>query len=168
MAKPVLCRAGLLACCWPFAAPYVCFMENTTWEDGKESPWSITHKKGEFAGARIPFGAKVWFKPSETRPDDVPGKWEPDSLEGVLAGYLMAPGYTWTKQYPVWRVTDSDGLSLHKGVAAADFIVREPFHVGRLVVPDGDWQFPLKARYTLINDSIEGGVEKVKLNEHHF
>ena len=46
MTKPALCQAGLPACCWPYAAPHACFMENTHWEDGKESPWSKTHKKG--------------------------------------------------------------------------------------------------------------------------
>ena len=59
MAKPALCRAGLPACCWPYAAPHACVMENTHWEDGKESPWSLTHKKGEFDGIKIPFGARV-------------------------------------------------------------------------------------------------------------
>ena len=29
MSKPALCRAGLPACCWPYAAPYVCFQKNT-------------------------------------------------------------------------------------------------------------------------------------------
>ena len=79
LSKPALCRAGLPACCWPYAAPHACLMENTHWEDGEESPWSKTHKKGEFNGIKIPFGARVYFKPSETRVGDVPGKWEPDS-----------------------------------------------------------------------------------------
>ena len=63
-------------------------MENTFWEDGNESPWSLTHKKGEFTGHKIPFGARVFFKPNDIRPNDVPGKNEPDGLEGVFGGYV--------------------------------------------------------------------------------
>ena len=118
MSKPALCRAGMPACCWPFAAPHACFMQNTHCEDGEESAWSLTHKKGEFTGMKIPFGARVWFKPSDTRPGDVPGKWEPDALEGVFAGYDIAPGYTWTKRYLVWSLTDFDGLPLRKNIVA--------------------------------------------------
>ena len=110
MAKPALCRAGLPACCWPYAAPHACVMENTHCEDSKESPWSLTHKKGEFDGIKIPFGARVYFKPSETRPGDVPGKWEPDSLGGIFAGYDMAPGYTGFRRYLAWGLTDFNGL----------------------------------------------------------
>ena len=113
-------------------------MENTHWEDGQESPWAKTHKQGEFDGIKIPFGARVWFKPNTSRPADVPGKWEPDGLEGVFAGYEMAPGYTWTKRYIVWAVTDFDGLKLRKNIPAEEFNIREPFRVSRLVVPAGD------------------------------
>ena len=97
MARTVLCAAGFPACMWPCAAPYV-FQHNTHWEDGQESPWSMTHKKGEFTGAKIPLGARVLFKPSATRPNDIPQKWEPDALEGVFAVYYIQPGYTWSKQ----------------------------------------------------------------------
>ena len=168
MAKPALCRAGLPACCWPFAAPHACFMENTHWEDGRESAWAKTHRKGEFTGPKVPFGARVWFKPSETRLGDVPGKWEPDSLEGVFAGYLLSPGYQWTKQFLVWAVTDFDGLEPRKGIRAEDFPVREPFKVSRLVIPDGEWQFPMKARYDHINHAVEGDVDRAALEQSPF
>ena len=95
-------------------------------------------KKGEFNGLKIPFGARVWFKPSDTRPGDVPGKWEPDALEGVFGGYEMAPGYAWSKRYLVWAVSDFDGLKLRKNIRAEEFPLREPFRVSRLVVPAGD------------------------------
>ena len=114
LTKPALSRAGMPACCWPFAAPHACLMENTHCEDGEESPYSKTHKKGEFLGTKIPFGARVTFKPSETRPGDAPGKWEEDCLEGIFAGYEMSPGYVWSKRYLVWAVTDFDGLTCAK------------------------------------------------------
>ena len=91
MTKTALCAAGFPACAWPYAAPYVCFQENTYWEDGRESPRSTTHKKGEFTGLKIPFGARVLFKPSATRPEDIPKKWEPDALEGVLRATTYSP-----------------------------------------------------------------------------
>ena len=142
MAKPALCRAGLPACCWPFAAPHACFMDNTHYEDGDESPWNKTHKKGEFTGLKIPFGARVLFKPSDTRPGDVPGKWEPDGVDGIFAGYDMTPGYHWSKRYLVWSLTDFDGLALKKNIIAEEFNVHEPFSVARLRVVPGPWDFP--------------------------
>ena len=102
----------------------MCFMENTHWESGHESPWAKTHRKGEFTGPKIPFGARVLFKPSETRPGDVPGKWEPDSVEGVFAGYEMSPGYHWSKRFFVWAITDFDGLVPRKGIRAENYDVR--------------------------------------------
>ena len=85
-ARCALAIAGLPACCWPYAAPHYCMMVNTTFEDGVESPWSLTHKRVEFPGLSIPFGAEVMFKPSGTRPADLPGKWEGDSVLGIFAG----------------------------------------------------------------------------------
>ena len=111
--------------------------KNTHWEGGEESAWSKTHKKGELGGLKIPFGARVWFKPNVTRPNDVPGKYEPDALEGVFGGYEIAPGYTWIKRYLVWAVTDFDGLKLRKNIAPEEFKLREPFRTSRLVVPAG-------------------------------
>ena len=139
-------------------------MENTHWEDGEESPWAKTHKKGEFEGMRIPFGARVLFKPSETRPGDVPGKWEPDALEGILAGYDMAPGYTWTRRYLVWSLTDFDNMTLRKNIVAEEFPVREPFSVARIVVPAGAWVFPLKDRYDRLNFAIEGDADRAEID----
>jgi len=105
MTKTALCAAGFPACAWPYAAPYVCIQETTFWEDGHESPWAKTHRKGEFVGLKIPFGARVLFKPSDTRPDDKPSQWAPDALEGVFAGYHLQLGYTWSKQYLVWPIS---------------------------------------------------------------
>ena len=72
--KSNLEMAGLPACCWPYAAPHYAFMHNTSHLEGVESPWALTHKNGEFSGFRVPFGAKVLFKPSNVRAQDLPGK----------------------------------------------------------------------------------------------
>ena len=108
------------------------------------------------------------FKPNASRPNDVPGKWEPDSIDGIFVGYEMAPGYTWSKRYIVWAVTDFDGLKLRKNILAEEFQIREPFRVSRLVVPAGDWTFPLKDRYELINSKIEGDKERAELDAPLF
>ena len=108
------------------------------------------------------------FKPSETRPGDVPGKWEPDNLEGVFAGYEMSPGYHWSKRFYCWAITDFDGLCPRKGIKAEDYPLREPFRASRLVVPPGLWTFPLKARYEHVNSSLEGDAERAQLDRPPF
>ena len=143
-------------------------MENTHWEDGEESPWSKTHKQGEFRGIKVPFGARVLFKPNATRPQDVPGRHEPDSVEGVFAGYELSPGYRWSKRYLIWAVTDFDGLKLRKNIPPEEFELREPFRVSRMVVPPGDWSFPLKARYEHWNTAIAGDADRAKLEAGPF
>ena len=105
MTKTALRAAGFPACAWPYAAPYVCFQENTFWADGHECPSAKTHKKGEFTGLKIPSRARVFLKPSGARPDDKPTKWAPDSLEGVFAGYFVQPGYTWSRRCLAWPLT---------------------------------------------------------------
>ncbi|MFM7985196.1 MAG: hypothetical protein ACKPKO_38350, partial [Candidatus Fonsibacter sp.] len=45
-----------------------------------------------FYGKLVPFGAKVVFKPSDTKSDSTT-KVEPTSLTGVFAGYELASGY---------------------------------------------------------------------------
>ena len=120
----------------------------------------MTHKKSEFTGLKIPFGARVLFKPSTTRPEDIPKKWEPDALEGVFAGCYFQPGYTWSKQYLVWPLTDFDGLKLNSSIPADEFPLREPHEFGRLVVPPGSWRFPLKARCDFVNGSLAGDSQR--------
>ena len=85
MAKTALRAARFPACAWPYAASYACVKENIFCEDGCESAWLKTHRKGEFPGPKIKFGARVCFKPCEARPEDRPSEWQPDSVEGVFA-----------------------------------------------------------------------------------
>jgi hypothetical protein len=81
-------------------------------------------------------------------------------LEGVFAGYYIQPGYTWSKQYLVWPLTDFDGLKLLVSTPADEFPLREPHKVGRLVVPPGSWRFPLKARYDFVHAELEGDCRR--------
>ncbi|MFM7990295.1 MAG: hypothetical protein ACKPKO_64370, partial [Candidatus Fonsibacter sp.] len=69
---------------------------------GGTSPWEMTH--GEpFYGKLIPFGAKVVFKPSDTKSDST-STMEPTSLTGVFVGYEMMSGYRWSGIYVVWTL----------------------------------------------------------------
>ena len=72
----------------------------------------------------------------------------------------MSTACIWAKRYLVWAVTDFDGLGLRKNILPEEFTVREPFRTSRLVVPAGDWTFPLKARYEHTNTSIEGDADR--------
>ena len=59
-------------------------------DGGAISPWELTH--GEpFYGKLIPFGAKVYFKPSVTKSDSL-SNMEPTSITGVFAGYELMSG----------------------------------------------------------------------------
>ena len=68
--RTLLARAGLPACFWPFAAEHYCLMENTHSGHDHHSPYYHTHGD-EFHGWRLPFGAKVMFKPSDTKGVDL-------------------------------------------------------------------------------------------------
>ena len=46
-------------------------MENTHSDNGEHTAYFLTHKH-EFEGLMVPFGARVFFKPGGTRPQDVP------------------------------------------------------------------------------------------------
>jgi len=127
---------------------------------GEKTPWSMTHTNREFTGLKIPFGARVLFKPSATRPEGIPQKWEPDALQGVFAGYYTHPGYTWSQQYLFWPLSDFDGLKLVVSTPADEFPLREPHKVGRLVVPPGSWRFPLKARCDFVNGNLAGDRQR--------
>ena len=138
-------------------------VENTQTTNGELSAYALTHKH-EFEGLMVPFGARVFFKPGGTRPADVPGKWEPDAIEGVFAGWEIAPGMIWAKRYKIWAVSDFDGLKLRKNIRAEEFPLREPFRVSRLVVPAGDWQFSLKSKYEFINSKAEGDADRAEVD----
>ena len=75
------------------------------------------------------------------------------TLEGVFAGYLIQPGYTWSKQYLIWPITGFDGLKLLTATPAADFPSREPHKVGRIVVPPGLLAFRTPVLRGIVNDA---------------
>ena len=157
--KATLETAGLPACCWPYAAPHYCFTSNTAHLEGVQSAWAQTHMNGEFPGFRVPFGAKVLFKPSNVRTQDLPGKMESDALVGVFAGYQIEPGYKWNGVYLVWPIGEFDTFSLKKDTRAEDFQIRTPHKTSVVKFSNGPWEFPLRAKYVLANYDAQGRSE---------
>ena len=99
-----LLEDGLPPCYWSFAAPCVCVNLNTEFENG-DSAYFLTHGV-EFPFRRFPFGCKVLYKPSATKSSEVDGKWSAPSSVGIVAGYVMHPGYKSKGEYLVWDLFD--------------------------------------------------------------
>ncbi len=49
---------------------------------------------------------KVLYKPSVTKSSEVDGKWAAPSSVGIVAGYVMHPGYKSKGEYLVWDLFD--------------------------------------------------------------
>ena len=60
----------------------------------------------EFKGEKIPFGALVYFKPSGARVNEQGHKFDAKGVPGVFAGYEIAPGVNWKRQYMAWALSD--------------------------------------------------------------
>ena len=112
--KTLLEQAGLPACMWPYSVRCWCFGRNTQVRDG-DSSWNIRHKKGQFTGPKIPFGAAVNFKLSPISKQKK-SKFSPDSQVGVFFGYVLQPGGLWKNEFYVVALADFVGVSLHKDV----------------------------------------------------
>ena len=87
-----LLHAGLPAQYWHFALN--CVTHNLNIEDVEgdgDSAWK--RMTGEdFKGKAIPFGAKVFFKTTDTREKTYAGKFDPKGIPGVFAGYVITTG----------------------------------------------------------------------------
>ena len=102
-ARALLEQAGLPSCFWPFAMRHYCFMHNTEVVDG-ESPWNSRHQPGHFDKPRIPFGAQVSYLPKPDAVKRLP-KFAPRACEGILVGYRLHNGGTWSKDYLVFPLS---------------------------------------------------------------
>jgi len=166
-ARTALMQAGLPACFWSFAAPHYCMMENTHFTHEDHSPWYKTHGD-EFHGERIPFGAKVIFKPAETK-DVGRSKFEPTSRIGVFAGYELAPGYTWSGTYLIWYLSDFAGADLSADMKLKDIKFQRPHRTRVVEVPEEGYVFPLLTEYKRKNETLEGLTEQyLKKNDDIF
>ena len=80
MSRTVLEAAGLPACFWTYAAPYVTLMENVQ-EKGPRGSRYASACGGEFEADLIPFGAKVLFHPNERQ-----GVWSTKMAPRAVSG----------------------------------------------------------------------------------
>ena len=148
--RVVLVQAGLPACFWNHAAPTVCFLMNTG-NSINTSAWAKTHGS-DFAGKRIPFGAKVTYSPLRPMPD----KWRPVSRVGVFAGYDITAGYGFRGHYLIWDLEDMAQVDLSRNAEASTMRIRAPMKTLVCDLFDGGVTFPCKERYDFLNTTLEG------------
>ena len=155
-----LLQAGLPASYWPYAIN--CVTHNLNIEDVEgESSWM--RMSGErFRGKAIPFGAKVFFKPTETREPTYGGKFDPKGIPGVFAGYVMGSGHTWSRKHRVWDLADFGTVNLGMNAKVPGFL-RKPYITEVVILPDVI-EFPLKGEYERMNSSLEGIKEVYELD----
>ena len=150
-----LLQAGLPASYWPYAIN--CVTHNLNIEDVEgESSW-MRMCGDRFGGKAIPFGAKVFFKPTETREPTYGGKFDP----GIFAGYVIGSGHTWSRKYRVWDLADFGSANLGMNAKVPGFL-RKPYITEVVVLPE-IIEFPLKKEYERMNSSLEGIKEVYEL-----
>ena len=112
-----LLHAGLPAQYWAFALN--CVMHNLNIEDVEgdgDSAWKRM-TGDDFKGKAIPFGAKVFFKPTETRDKTYGHKFDPNGIPGIFAGYIVTTGQNWWRKYRVWDVKEFASVTLSMGAS---------------------------------------------------
>ena len=120
------------------------------------SSWCQTHGE-EFSGKVLPFGCKVVYKPSATKRvgRDQP-KMAPTTRIGVFAGYVLNPGYSWSKSYLVWDLTDFVDMDFRVDAKALRNEHRSPSVTQEVWLADEGITFPLKQAYDRANGTLEG------------
>ena len=149
-----LLHAGAPPCFWKYALDCVCHLLNCehTTEDG--SAWMKMHDE-EFKGQLIPFGAKVFFKPSGARSIEQDHKMDPDAIPGIFAGYEVTTGLGWSNKYLVWALEDFVEQNLAYDADRPIMKLLTP-HVTEKIEVVGGIEFPLKEKYEKLNTTLEG------------
>ena len=93
-----LLEAGIPPCFWMYAIRCVSHLLNIEPNDDEVSSWCKLHEE-EFKGKMIPFGALVYFKPSDARAREQQHKFDPMGIPGVFAGYSLGPGLHWSRTF---------------------------------------------------------------------
>ena len=115
----------------------------------------------DFKGKAIPFGAKVFFKPTDTRDKTYAGKFDPKGISGVFAGYVITTGQQWSRKYKVWDMAEFAGVNLSMD-AAVPRKLAQPYLTEVVVLPE-DLVFPLKDEYERMNSTLEGLNDNTRL-----
>ena len=155
-------HAGLPAQYWNFALN--CVTHNLNIEDVEgdgDSAWKRM-TGDDFKGKAIPFGAKVFFKPTDTRGKTYGHKFDPKGIPAIFAGYVVATGRSWSRKYRVWDMKEFANVNLSMD-AAVPRKLAQPYQTEVIHFPK-EITFPLKAEYERMNETIEGLKDKVDLD----
>ena len=126
------------------------------------SAWCHMHGK-EFQGNMIPYGAKVYFKPSGARGIEQDHKFDPKAIPGIFAGYNLGSGNHWQRQYKVWELADFAKQNFAYDAMKPERSLLKP-HITEKVVMVEPIEFPLKKEYERMNGTLEGMKDKERLD----
>ena len=155
-------HAGLPAQYWSFALN--CVTHNLNIEDVEgdgDSAWKRM-TGDDFKGKAIPFGANVFFKPTDTREKTYGHKFDPKGIPGVFAGYVVTTGQSWSRKYRVWDMQEFANVNLSMD-AAVPRKLAQPYQTEVILLPK-EITFPLKAEYERMNESLEGLKDNINLD----
>ena len=157
-----LLEAGLPPCFWRTAIECACHLLNVEPGDDGLSAWC--HMRGkEFQGNMIPYGAKVYFKPSGAREVEQDHKFDPKAIPGIFAGYNLGSGNHWQHQYKVWELADFAKQNFAYDAMKPERSLLKP-HITEKVVMVEPIEFPLKREYERMNGTLEGMKDKERLD----
>ena len=125
------------------------------------SAWCKLHGT-EFKGDKIPFGALVYFKPSGARANEQAHKFDPKGIPGVFAGYEIAPGVNWRRQYMAWALSDMTRQNYSFNAKTIIDKLRHP-HLTEKIEVHLPLTFPCKDIYEKVNTTLEELAVKDRL-----
>ena len=157
-----LLEAGIPPCFWMYAIRCVSHLLNIEPNDDEVSSWCKLHGE-EFKGKMIPFGALVYFKPSDARAREQQHKFDPMGIPGVFAGYSLGPGLHWSRKYRVWALCDWTKQNLAYDAEKPIAKLRTSHYTEKVELKE-PLEFPCKAEYERINVTIEGLKVKDRLD----
>ena len=157
-----LLEAGIPPCFWMYAIRCVSHLLNIEPNDDEVSSWCKLHGE-EFKGKMIPFGALVYFKPSDAGAREQQHKFDPMGIPGVFAGYSLGPGLHWSRKYRVWALCDWTKQNLAYDAEKPIAKLRTPHYTEKVELKE-PLEFPCKAEYERINVTIEGLKVKDRLD----
>ena len=140
-----LLEAGITPCFWMYAIRCVSHLLNIEPNDDEVSSWCKLHGE-EFKGKMIPFGALVYFKPSDARAREQQHKFDPMGIPGVFAGYSLGPGLHWSRKYRVWALCDWTKQNLAYDAEKPIAKLRTPHYTEKVELKE-PLEFPCKAEY---------------------
>jgi hypothetical protein len=124
------------------------------------SAWCKLHG-AEFKGEKIPFGALVYFKPSGARTNEQGHKFDPKGIPGVFAGYEIAPGVNWRRQYMAFVRHDKTELLVDSFNTKTTIEKLWCPHLTEKIEVHYPLTFPCKDIYEKVNTTLEGLAVKV-------